>query len=181
VDHIALVEGAAITGSNIPADTVIRSVDSGTQVTLSQATTGTFTGAESLTMTRPAVVTIDPADVNNKPLPGDRWLLGEPQTATFPLNSNDGALHMHGINGTGTNPFPRTVYLKIVSLTKAYIYADRELTQPVDTTAFSYTDSGVIHGFKGSRVTFTFFAHEQIKDLQDPRVMFSLQWKEIVQ
>lgn len=176
--HIGLIDGGGITGSNIPANTVIRSVDSGTQVTLSQATTGTFTGAETLTMTRPVEVTIDPS---TDTVPGDRWVLREPQEVTFPLNSNNGALHMHGINGTGTNPFPTTVYIKIVSLTKAYLYKDRDLTELLDASGFTYTDSGVIHGFRGSRVIFSFFAHEQIKNMQDPRVMFSLSWKEILQ
>lgn len=178
VTHIGLIEGAAITGSNIPADTIIRSVDSGTQVTLNQATTGTFTGAEVLTMTRPSVVTIDPSLDN---IPTDRWTLREPQESTFPLNTNNGALHLHGVTGTGTNPFPTTGYIKIISLTKAYIYADKDLTQPIDTSAFTYASGGVIHGFKGSRVIFTFFAHEQIKNMQDPRVMFSVSWKEIIQ
>ena len=176
--HIGLIEGAGITGSNIPADTVIKSVDSGTQVTLSQATTGTFSGAETLTMTRPTTVTIDPSLDD---IPTDRWVLREPQEVTFPLNSNSGALHLHGITGSGTNPFPRTAYIKIISLTKAFIYADSDLTQLIDTSAFTYSSGGVVHGFKGSRVIFTFFAHEQIKNMQDPRVMFSLSWKEILQ
>jgi hypothetical protein len=183
VTHIPLIEGASITGTNIATDTVIRSVDSGTQVTLSQATTGTFAGTETFTMTRPPVVTIDPADANSRPQTSDRWELREPFTATFPLNVNaaDGALYCHGVTGTGTNPFPRTCFIKIISLTKAYLYADRELTQPVDTSAFTYTSGGVIHGFAGPQTTFTFFAHEQIKNLQDPRVMFTITWKEIVQ
>ena len=181
--HTKLIEGASITGTNIPADTVIKKVVSGTQVTLTAATTGTFGGAETFTMTRPAVVTIDPADADNRPFPTDRWVLREPQTATFPLNQSvaDGALHLHGVTGTGVNPFPRTCFIKVISLTQAYIYADRELTTPVDTTAFTYTSGGVIHGFVGSRLTFTFFGHEQIKAFQDPRVMFSIAWKEIVQ
>ena len=181
--HTKLIEGASITGTNIPADTAIKKVVSGTQVTLTAATTGTFGGAETFTMTRPAVVTIDPADADNRPRPTDRWVLREPQTATFPLNVSvaDGALHLHGVTGTGVNPFPTTCFIKVISLTQAYIYADRELTTPIDTTAFTYTSGGVIHGFKGSRLTFTFFGHEQIKDFQDPRVMFSVAWKEIVQ
>ena len=182
INHVKLIEGASITGTNIPANTVIRSVDSATQVTLSQATTGTFAGSETFTMTRPGVVTIDPSDADNKPSTGDRWLLAEPQAATFPLNSNDGALHLHGVTATGTNPFPTTLYIKIISLTQAYLYTDRELTQPLTIASnFSYTSGGVIHGFRGSRSTFTFFAHEQIKNFQDPRVMFSIQWKEIIQ
>ena len=88
---------------------------------------------------------------------------------------------MHGINGTGTNPFPTTVFIKIVSLTKAYLYKDSDLTQLLDATGFTYTDSGVVHGFKGSRIIFSFFGHEQIKNMQDPRVMFSWSWKEILQ
>ena len=183
VTHTKLIEGAAITGPNITADTAIKKVVSGTEVTLSQATTGTFAGTETFTMTRPAVVTIDPADAGNKPQISDRWVLREPETATFPLNISvaDGALHLHGVSGTGTNPFPRTCFIKIVSLTKAYLYADRNLTQPIDTTAFTYGSGGVIHGFVGSRITFTFFGHEQIKNFSDPRVMFSIAWKEIVQ
>ena len=185
--HIKLIEGGAISGTNIPANTAIRSVDSGTQVTLSSATTGTFTGAETFTMTRPPVVTIDPADAGCRPETSDRWLLREPQTATFPLNENaaDGALHCHSISSTGiANPFPRTVFIKIVNLTKAYLYEDRLLTIPVDTTDFAFDPASVnpvIHGFTGSRSTWTFFAHEQIKDMQDPRIMFSITWKEILQ
>ena len=178
ITHNKLIEGAQITGSNIPSNTVIKDVNSSTEVTLNQATTGTFTGGETLTMTKPSEVTIDPStDI----IPTDRWVLREPQEVTFPLNTNDGALHIHGVNGTGTNPFPTTAYIKIISLTKAYIYKDKDLTELLDTSGFTYTDSGVIHGFKGSRLIFTFFGHEQIKNMQDPRVMFSLSWKEILQ
>lgn len=165
--------GASISGSGVPTSTVVDAVVDSTNLTLSNATTTSYSGGETFNITNPVALRID--DTTNANI--DRWVLREPFTSTFTA-FNDG--HLHPIDFTGLTLPTDEVYLRITGLKTGVLYTDSTLTTPLTSTGTYSGSSAKLFGFVGPQLVFSFFAHEQL-NFQNPRVMFSLQWKEILQ
>ena len=161
--------GGSITGTNIPAGSHIHEVVDGTTVEIRpNATTGSFSGGETINFTIPVKVTTT----------ADRWTLSEPYTKTFTPNPGGGLYKAR--NFTGLTLSTDDVYLFITGRNTGVLYADADWATPVTSTG-SYSGSEAdLFGFRGPDFIVDFFVHEQLT-YQDPRAMFVVEWKEIKQ
>ena len=169
-DTSSIEVGASITGSNIPAGTTVEVITNGTTLELSNATTGSFSGGETINFTIPVKVTAT----------ADRWTLGEPYTKTFASNPGGGLYKARNFNGITLST--NDVYLYITGRNTGVLYADASYTTPVTSTGtYSAGSPGAdLFGFIGPDFIVDFFVHEQLL-YQDPKAMFVIEWKEIKQ
>lgn len=111
-------------------------------------------------------------------------------TASITLNTAQHLQHRHregepvrfsGVSGM-TEINGTQAYLKLTGLTTAELYTDSNLTAGYDTTGFStYTSGGVMTGAFGARFHFTVLAKKMIANTNDITVLFTVDWKEIIQ
>lgn len=162
--------GGSITGTNIPAGSHIHAVVDSTTVEIRpSATTGSFSGGESINFTIPVKVTTK----------ADRWTLTEPYTKTFGPNPGGGLYKTRNFDGL-TDLSHSSVYLFITGRNTGVLYADASWSTPV-TASGTYSGSEAdLFGFIGPDFIVDFFVHEQL-EYQDPRAMFVVEWKEIKQ
>ena len=161
--------GGSITGTNIPAGSHIHEVVDSTTVEIRpSATTGSFSGGETINFTIPVKVTTT----------AERWTLSEPYTKTFTPNPGGGLYKARNFDGLTLST--DDVYLFITGRNTGVLYADANWSTPVTSTG-SYSGSEAdLFGFIGPDFIVDFFVHEQLT-YQDPRAMFVVEWKEIKQ
>ena len=114
---------------------------------------------------------------------GERLQVRLPHTVTFPLNTNryQGKYEITDVVGaTGLNN--NKYYVKPIGVTSAELYLDSDLTTGVDgSTIGSYVSGGTIKGFRGSRLTWDFYAKTRTALHDNVKVMITVNWKEIIQ
>jgi hypothetical protein len=106
-----------------------------------------------------------------------RLMPREPETATFPLNTGG-----YTITGTNNSNYDsKLVYVKPTGLNLAELYEDEALTVPVNGTTEGAATGGLITGFQGQRVVWSFFAKTRTALHDDVKLMVIMNWKEIIQ
>lgn len=168
-DTTGMEIGGSITGTNIPAGSHIHAVTDSTTVEIRpSATTGSFSGGETINFTIPVKVTTT----------AERWTLTEPYTKTFGANPGGGLYKAR--NFTGLTLSTDDVYLFITGRNTGVLYADAAWATPVTSTGTYSGSTADLFGFIGPDFIVDFFVHEQLA-YQDPRAMFVVEWKEIKQ
>lgn len=168
-DTTGITKGTLLTHPNLDAPTHVENVVDGTTIEVHEPTIGSFTGGESITFTVPVTVEKTTANENH-------WVLKEPYDKTFGANPD----YLKALNFDGLTLSNDEVYFYFIGATTAVLYADKNWTTPITSTG-TYTGSNAqIYGFIGPEYVVTFYAHEQV-GYQDPRAMFVVEWKEIVQ
>lgn len=107
--------------------------------------------------------------------------LREPQQVTFPINTNRYAGKVE-ILGSSNSSYNGTYYLKNSGVKTAKLYTDEDLTTPVDSSSFgAFTGTAQLKGFYGSKVIWSFFAKTRTAIHGDPKLIVTVNWKEVVQ
>lgn len=139
--------------------------------------TNTITGASQ---TNPVVITTGELLKFTNP---------SPHAVQFPLNTNryQGKLEINDVGGM-TQLNGNKYMIKPTGLTTFELYTDSDgsgnidPSSSVDGTAFgAYTTGGSIKGFKGSRLTWNFYAKTRTALHSNVKLMLSINWKEIIQ
>ena len=168
-DTTGLAPGTLVSHPNFESPEHVMRVIDGTSFMIHQPTTGAFTGGESISFTVP--VTVEKSTTNE-----NHWILKEPYDKTFGPNPD----YLKALNFDGLTLSSDDVYLYFIGSTTAVLYADKNWATPITSTG-TYTGSDAqIYGFVGPEYVVTFYAHEQV-GYQDPRAMFVVEWKEIIQ
>ena len=137
----------------------------------------TITGA---TQTNPVVITTGELLKFTNP---------SPHTVTFPLNTNryQGKLEINDVGGM-TQLNGNKYLIKPTGTTSFELYTDSDGSgnidpaSSVDGSAFgAYTTGGTVKGFKGSRLTWSFYAKTRTVLHDNVKLMLTINWKEIIQ
>lgn len=166
----SLAVGASVTGTNIPASSVVMSID-GDTFDINKDIVAQPTGALSFTI--PVGVTTT----------NTFWKVGEPFTSTFEPNTGNGLIKAKAFDGVGLST--DDVYLKYTGLNTGVLYADETWTTPVTSTG-PYTGSAAeLYGWIGPEFVWNVYA-KQISDngsaeVEDLRALFTIEYKEIAQ
>ena len=137
----------------------------------------TITGA---TQTNPVVITTGELLKFTNP---------SPHTVTFPLNTNryQGKLEINDVGGM-TQLNGNKYLIKPIGTTSFELYDDSDGSgnidpaSSVDGSAFgAYTTGGTVKGFKGSRLTWSFYAKTRTVLHDNVKLMLTINWKEIIQ
>jgi hypothetical protein len=173
-DTTGLAPGTLVSHPNMATPEHVMMVIDATSFTIHAPLSADFTGNETINFTKPVSVTLDTTDTKG-------WSLSEPYTKTFGPNPD----YNKALNFDGLTLSTDEVYFYFTSKTTAVLYADKDWATPVTSTGTYSGSDAKIYGFDGPEYVISFYAHEQSGTgagaYQDPRSMFVLEWKEIIQ
>lgn len=170
-----IAAGTLVSHPNMATPEHVMTVIDANSFTIHAPLSADFTGGETISFTKPVTVTLDTTNTNG-------WSLSEPYTKTFGPNPD----YNKAIDFDGLTLSTDEVYFYFTGKTTAVLYADKTWATPVTSTGTYSGSDAQIYGFNGPEYVISFYAHEQSGGVgatayQDPKSMFVLEWKEIIQ
>lgn len=115
---------------------------------------------------------------------GERLAARQPMETTFPFNTEGGKYTISGTDNANYND--TSFFVKPTSTSTAELYAAYDpvtavYSSPIDGAALGAATGGLLKGFQGSRVVWSFFVKTRTAYYPNAKIMLIVNWKEIVQ